>query len=76
MSSSVDAFNIGAGAKAADLSSLIPGIIFAVILTIFAYILLKMFEEVKEGKLKLERFLIFVVRLFLLFAVLSYFLLR
>ncbi|WP_419851714.1 DUF3262 family protein [Actinobacillus pleuropneumoniae] len=75
-SAAVESFNVGAGATAAELSWLIPAAIFAVLLTVFAYILLKLFDELKEGKLKFAKFLQVFVRTLLLVLVLGYFLLR
>ncbi|MDU8924312.1 TIGR03758 family integrating conjugative element protein [Pasteurellaceae bacterium LIM206] len=72
----IEAFNVGAGSTATDISQLIIAIIFAVLLTVFAYILIKLFDEVKADKLKFSKFSLIVVRILLLVLVLGYFLLH
>ncbi|MDP8189073.1 DUF3262 family protein [Pasteurella skyensis] len=75
-SSAIEAFNIGAGAAASSVSSLIIPLTFALLLTVFAYIALMLFDELKIGNLTIKQYSLVVVRVFVLFCILGYFLLR
>lgn len=75
MSSTVEAFNIGAGFDGVSLSSLFIGLAFACLFSVAAYILIKLFDELKSGKLSVPRFLRISVRIGLLISIFSYFLL-
>ncbi|MGX3020369.1 DUF3262 family protein [Ursidibacter sp. B-7004-1] len=71
-----EAFNIGSNSNAADVSNLVVAGVFAFLFLVCAYILLKLFEEVKSGNLKLNKFLMICVRVFCFICILSYFLLH
>ena len=75
-SKTIEAFNIGANSSAVDVSHLVVASIFAFLFLVCAYILLKLFDELKAGKLKLNKFLMIVVRVFCFISILSYFLLH
>lgn len=72
----VKAFNIGANSNAVDVSNLVVATVFAVLFLVCAYILLKLFDEVKSGNLKLNKFMIICVRVFCFISILGYFLLH
>lgn len=70
------AFNIGANSTASESSILILSFTFASLLMVIAYIALYLFKELKDGKLKVGKFLAILLKMSFLFAILSYFLLR
>lgn len=72
----VEAFNIGANSTSIEVSHLIVASVFAVLFLICVYIFLKLFDELKSGNLKINKFLLIIVRLFCFISILGYFLLH
>ncbi|MFC1040794.1 DUF3262 family protein [Pasteurella multocida] len=71
----IQAFNIGANGSAFEVSYLIVGLVFSVLFLIFAYILKHLYIELKDGNLKVFKFLMVIFRMAMAIVILSYFLL-
>lgn len=76
MSKATEAFEIASGSSFTGTNELIKGVFFAILLVVFAYIILKLFDEVKEGKLTLNKMGNIVIRMAILYVILGYFLLH
>lgn len=76
MSSTIEAFNIGAGSSANTLSTLLIALVFGSLLIVIAYIIPKLFEELRKGKLEMQKFLLILARISVFVSILIYFLLR
>lgn len=65
-SEALQAFEATARVSASNSSLAIKGILSATLLCVTAYILISLYEDVKNGNLSINRMLWFVVRIFIL----------
>lgn len=72
----VRAFNIGANSNSIEISSLIVSAVFSVLIVISIYIILKSYDELKNGGIKIPHFFKILLRTILFIVILGYFLLR
>ncbi|MDO5055667.1 MAG: DUF3262 family protein [Pasteurella oralis] len=72
----VQAFNTGANATSIEVNYLIVGLILAALFLVCVYILIKAFDELRKGNLKIEKFLFLCVRVGTFITILGYLLLH
>lgn len=71
----VEAFNIGANSSSIEVSTLIISLVFAILLMMFAYIVLNAFEALKNRKITFPAFFKIIIRVAFFITILGYFLL-
>lgn len=71
----VEAFNIGANGSSVEVSTLIISLVFAILLIMFAYIVINAFEALKSRKITFPAFFKIIIRVVFFIIILGYFLL-